>query len=557
MNDFNKDDVVGFSWRVMIFQGYYLNVLLTVSWVVVAGLVSCKGFDSTANIGGSLDEPPIGETVQHLVVQTSLGSIRGFDYQNSQAFLGIPYAEPAVGELRFAPPVPATRWDGELQATSFGPPCPQFGREVVREDCLTLNIWTPGHGETLAPVMVWIHGGGMRTGSGDGPFAEGRFIAESTDTVVVSLNYRLGPFGFLAHPALGEASGNWGFLDQQVALRWVRDNIGEFGGDPNNVTLFGESAGSASTCLHMTSSASQGLFHKAILQSGPCASVAPDGMSPVVTREEAEGQGIELAQVLGCHAQAEVARCLRRKSMDEILGGLPLVPGGIVKGTGVNWLPNIDGTIIADQPLTLINQGNSDVIPTIVGSNGDEGTVFSLAADLLFMTGLQYTERVHLRFGSLASQVLEEYPPFGWGLPFSAYSKLIGDMVFVCPARQTARALSEAGAPTFLYSFDVVPSYASAMAYLGAFHAAEIPFVFHSLPWPATFSSREEDLSLEMVKYWTTFARYGDPNSEDSVSWPRYSTDGDSHLEFRLHSIEAKRYLSKDDCDFWDSVWPL
>ena len=541
VENYGKSPLKNFAWCVCILVGFAL---------------SCQGVDSNDHGVPRIDEDAGDPDVQDHVVETNMGPIRGIEYPSSSAFLGIPYAEPPVAELRFARPKPVKAWDGELRAQNFGPPCPQLGRDTISEDCLTLNIWAPASVGQSAPVMVWLHGGGLRSGSGDSEVARGRFMAETTGTVVVSLNYRLGPFGFLAHPAFGETSGNYGLLDQQMALLWVRDNIAAFGGNPNNVTLMGESAGSASTCVQMTLPSSKGLFHRAILQSGPCASLAPDGLSPVVTSEEAENQGKDLAEAVGCAYEADLVACLRSKSVDEILNALPLVPTGIVVGPGVNWFPNIDGEFLPDMPLSLIKEGKFHKVPTLIGTNGDEGTGFAAGADLIFMTGEDYVERVRARFGALAEDVLASYPTFAWGMPFSTYSKLLGDMVFVCSSRQTARALAGMGVPTFLYSFDVVPSYAGPMSFLGAFHAAEIPFVFHSLPAQAEFTSDEEELSKSMVKYWTNFARFGDPNSLGSTNWPLYDANEDRHLEFQLGSIEEGRNLSKDNCDFWDSIWP-
>ena len=516
----------------------------------------CCGQSEVRNEAEILAEGDPEDSIQESdAVETALGPIQGIAYERSSAFLGIPYASPPVGERRFERPSPIEPWENTFKATDYGPPCPQLGREGISEDCLTLNIWTPKLQGDPAPVMVWIHGGGMRTGSSDNPFSVGRFIAEERGIVVVSLNYRLGPFGFLAHPSLGAASGNYGLWDQQAGLKWVQDHIAHFGGDPSNVTLMGESAGSASTCVHLASPLSEGLFHKVIMQSGPCASVGPDGMSPVVPKAEMESQGEALAQLLGCGPEANQAACLRSKSVDDILNGLPLVPGGIVLGEGVNWFPNIDGELIPDLPLSRILDGKVKPLPTIIGSTADEGTVFAAAAELIFVSGNDYIERIEKRFGPLAQQVLAEYPPFAHGLPFHALSKLLGDMVFVCPARQTARALTASFAPTYLYSFDINPSYASVMAFFGAFHASEIPFVFHSLPEPLEFTSSEAAVSLEMVSYWTSFARHGHPNDAANVQWPLHGEE-DRHLEIGSHGITVGRHLSRDNCDFWDSIWP-
>jgi para-nitrobenzyl esterase len=516
--------------------------------VLNGSTIGCDG----SNVRISTDHTPKYQTVQ-----TTSGPIRGVANSTSTAFLGIPYAMPPVGDLRWAPPQPAASWDKEILATDFGPSCPQFDRKVISEDCLTLNVWTPNtNPETSAPVMVWIHGGSMSNGETRTPFTSGLSIAEHEGLVVVSINYRLGAFGFLTHSALGERSGNYGILDQRAALRWVRDNIATFGGDPDNITLTGESAGSASVCVQMTAPGSEGLFHQAIMQSGPCGSIGPDGMTPIVTRAEAEAQGEQFIQAVDCDQEPDIIDCLREKNVDEVLSALPLVLGTIVKGSGVNWFPHIDDELILGQPAELIEQGNFHRVPLLIGSTADEGTVFAAGAGLMFISRAQYIQRVQERFGDLADAVLQKYPPFAWGAPYFSISKLLGDMVFVCPARRTVRAISNEGLPAFLYSFDVIPSYSGVMTILGAYHASEIPFVFNSIAWPFEFSDTEAALSLQMMKYWTTFAKNGDPNFTNSPLWPAYDTEGDEHIEFTTHSTHRSSGLEKEMCDFWDSVWP-
>jgi para-nitrobenzyl esterase len=450
-------------------------------------------------------------------------------------------------------------WADVKLATEFGVACPQLNDEDTSEDCLTLNVWAPHPNPENSPVMVWIHGGGFQNGSSRSVIYDGQALAEMTNTVVVSINYRLGPLGFLAHPALGEGSGNYGLLDQQAALRWVQDNIARFGGNPSNVTIFGESAGSASVCLHLVSPQSAGLFHKAIMQSGPCAEVLPDGLAAVVSSEEAERLGNRLSSVLGCEGDEDEAQCLRSQSVEGVLATLPVSPGEIV-GPGIVWLPNVDGNTLTGQPLDLIESGTWNQVPIILGSNYNEGTMFVVAGGHT-MTNLswdEYENMIYERFGEKAPFVLAAYPrsvPW-WMWPSLQLSNLLGDMAFVCPARRTARAAAASGAPVYLYQFTAVPSFSGLFQFMGSFHAAEIPFVFHTLPDGFSFDPGEALLSLQMVEFWTNFARYGNPNGEYGTRWPSYDETTDRHMKLSENGVVSERQLNKIKCDLWDSLRP-
>jgi len=306
---------------------------------------------------------------------TGGGPSQGVDIGPSLRFRGIPYAAPPLGELRFAPPAPVTPWTTPVDASGPGSKCFQSGSGedyLGSEDCLHVNVWTPSL-TGARPVMVFIHGGAFVAFSASDPLLDATRLAEDGDVVVVSMNYRLDVLGFLAHPALagaGETTGNWGFLDQQAALRWVRANAAHFGGDPSNVTIFGESAGGVSVGLHLVAAGSEGLFERAISQSGPWIWNAR-------TRAEAEATGESLVASLGC--AGDVAACLRSAAPDALLGGLvwPSTPGSLFNRTGgILTRPTVDGVVFDVQPRDRLRAGTTEDVPVILGTNTDEGTFF-------------------------------------------------------------------------------------------------------------------------------------------------------------------------------------
>jgi para-nitrobenzyl esterase len=395
--------------------------------------------------------------------------------------------------------------------------------------------------------MVWFHGGGFTNGGTAQALYDGRALAEQSGTVIVSGNYRLGPLGFLAHPALGSGSGNYGIRDQQAALTWVQDNIAAFGGDPGRVTIFGESAGGVSVCLHLVSPASQGLFHRAIQQSGPCADNAR-------TQTQAEAQGADLAEALGCAAEADVAACLRTKSVDEILAALPLKEGMIL-GEGVSWGPHADGTVLPESPAALFAQGLFSRVKLLLGTNRDEGTLFVWAAGLRLMTKPQYETTIQNAFGDRAAAVLAQYPADDFDSGAAALAEVLGDLAFVCPTRRMARLV--AGVNTepaaYLYHFTREPSF-SALPFLGAFHAAEIPFVFGTGPAMGGLNEEEQALSRAMMGYWTRFAATGNPDGGEAPAWAPYAEGSDNHQQLDL-TISAGNGLKRANCNFWDGLF--
>ncbi len=478
----------------------------------------------------------------------------------ARAFLGIPYAAPPVGPLRFKAPQPPEPWSEPLDGSEVGPNCAQvslLNGEVLTdtvEDCLTLNVWTPDPipSEPL-PVMVWIHGGGFEGGSGHGDgIYTGEHLAPAANALVVTINYRLGPFGFLAHQALTAedparaTSGNYGMEDQRFALQWVQANVAAFGGDPGNVTVFGESAGGISVCIHLVSPESAGLFHQAIIQSGPCdALVTP---LPV-----AEQQGDDLAAAVDCGTASDVPGCLREKSVTEVLEALP-GKAGLLFGDGANWGPNVDGVVLQDSGSALLEAGSFEDVPVLLGSNGDEGTLFVALAGLTDITETQYDDAVMAwaaGYGADGGPLLAQYPAAAYDSPAAALSALIGHSMFNCPTRRAARAIASHGTATYLYHFTHAINF-SVMGDLGAFHASELGFVFGESQF-GSLTDEERPLSEATMSYWGQLAATGDPNSGATPSWTPYATSTDSHLELDLTITEQNGLLSQE-CDFWDAL---
>jgi para-nitrobenzyl esterase len=470
-------------------------------------------------------------------VVTTSGVVRGAPAGATFAYKRIPFAAPPVGDLRYAPPQPASCAEGELDATALGPACPQLddGTFVGNEDCLHANIWAPQAAAAARPVMVWIHGGGNSIGSAVYPIYDGRRLAEAGDVIVVSANYRLGQLGFLA--VGGEGAGVFGLLDQIEALRWVRDNIAAFGGDPNNVTIFGESAGARDVCSLMASPAAKGLFHRAIMESGGCKFLP--------TRAKAEVSASEVAQMVGC-AAGDVA-CLRALPAETIIRAAPPEISGLSSG---EYQPMIDGVVQPDQPQKVLAAGGGSQVPFMIGANADE-TGNSAPA---ITTVAQYESLVRTQLGTvLGDMALQQYPASAFPTPRAAYVRLTTDSRFVCPSREIARSVDQGqAAPVYRYFFQY-----RATA-LGAVHGLDVPFVFGTFdaietPNGMPYTPNATDLALQatMQGYWTRFARTGDPAG--TPAWPVYdATDPALVLDATTSTTTGIRTAN---CDFWQPFY--
>ena len=487
------------------------------------------------------------------VVTTPSGPVRGLIKGQVREFLGIPYAAPPLNELRWKPPQPHARWSTALDATKPGNECAQMN--VMRpgvgrsEDCLFLNVYTPNPPRTAMPVMVWIHGGTFLVGSGD--FYDGSKLAEKGHLVVVTINYRLGPFGFLAQRSLdGEdpnhVSGNYGLLDQQAALRWVKDNISAFGGNPHNVTVAGESAGGISIGMQLVSPSAAGLFERAIIESGPSLMTRP--------LKEAEVRGDEFASKLGCAKAADVAKCMRSKSTEQALSAIPASPLG---GNGLVWSPVMDGHVIPRQPVEAFAAGQFNKVPVINGSNHDEGTLFLAFAEP--NTPQQFEQRTRERMGKAADRVLAEYPLKNYPTPAQAAAAILGDSVFSCGIRKASELMSAQQVPVYQYEFND-PNAPNFFMFnppfpLGAFHGSEIRYVFQtSMRGTAQFTPAQQKLSDEMMGYWIGFINSGKPRAA-SPQWKPYTKSGDDILSLAPDKIGYTSDFAKvHHCELWDSI---
>ncbi len=473
-----------------------------------------------------------------------------------RAYKGIPYAAPPVGKLRWQPPQPVTAWQGVRKCDQFGPICPQApypatsiyaqAPQPQSEDCLLLNVWTAAEGaDEKRPVMVWIHGGALTRGSGSIPAYDGEQLAIQ-GVVLVTINYRLGPLGFLAHPALSResehgSSGNYGVLDQIAALRWVQRNIAAFGGDPSRVTIFGESAGSWSVCALVATPLAKGLFHRAIGQSGGCFEPMADLKRSRYGLPPAEQGGQQLAVALGCDQSSDPLAAMREKSAEEI------VALANKDGSQVRARANVDGWAFPAEIREIYAAGKQSQVPVIVGSNADEGN--SLVGHLAPNRMDAFVEGVRKKYGALADQFLQVYPVTSDSDARGAFLHAAGDEMFTWEMRTWARMSEKSGQPAYLYYFSHVPPRPDAEK-LGAYHAAEILYVFDNLniaPWPQQASDKA--LAHAMSAAWVRFAATGDPNGDGLPSWTPYDSRSESYLEFG-DSIRPGKSLRKAECDF-------
>jgi para-nitrobenzyl esterase len=532
---------------------------------VALGCALACGSKGDASSNDTAIEPTSGP----LVVQTDTGAVRGaLVGASARAFLGIPYAAPPVGDLRWKPPAAPAAWSDARDATAYGHDCMQTdlgtgkpARGVI-EDCLFLNVWTPFSAPSRpAPVMVFIHGGGFITGSGSVPTYAGAKLSSRTGALVLTLNYRLGPFGFLTHSALALEAGQagappFGLLDQRAALAWVKRNAAAFGGDPNDVTIFGESAGGTSVCAHLAMPGSRDLFHRAIVESGPCDSLAFGAL------DQATAQGDDFAKALGCSGVAgvvsgapSVAACMRAKSADDVASALKVRPA-LFGSPGVLWPPVVDGTELPHAPNDAFAGGQAAPVPVILGTNRDEGDLFTAVWASAFgheLTEDEITTALHVVYSDAASRaILDHYPLARFSGPSAQGSTIITDGLFVCPTRRAARALASHGNATYLYQF-VYPFKPPLLPNVGVAHSFELPFVFGTTLAGKNIGDDEEPLSNAMMGYWSRFALRGDPNGEGAPSWPRYDAASDTNVVLDA-TITTATGLAHDACDFWDGL---
>ena len=501
--------------------------------------------------------PRLSHQASSLVVVTDKGAVRGARGDGVDSFLGIPYATPPVGALRWQAPKPARPWTGVRSVTRYGDRCAALastnGPRTDSENCLFVNVQRPtgsGRGWHL-PVYVFIHGGGLVNGSSNQ--ANGDKIVRETNAIVVSMNYRLGVFGFLGLPSLESArgNGNFGFLDQQAALRWVQRNIAAFGGDPRRVTVGGESAGGWSVCGHLTAPSSRGLFARAMIQSGACFSR---------TQAQTETASLAFARAAGCTDAATALSCLRSKPAAQLLNASTGFQPLLTSGTSVLPVP----------PTTAVQRGQFARVPIVNGANRDEGRTF--AQGDIGWTRTQYEAWVRTTYGANANAVLAHYPwPANADKFTPAYlvgaiqtdSGLLGGGIGGCATLRLTQTFSRY-TRTYAYEFDARngPGLTPIPGYVwGAGHAAELAYLFPSFnngtPIAPTFNAAERQLARNMVQYWGGFVFTGSPNAHGQAYWPRYDL---THRIMSLRpggesrTISTAAYRNEHQCTFWDSL---
>jgi para-nitrobenzyl esterase len=446
------------------------------------------------------------------LIVTDAGKVEGIQENGFMSFKGIPFAAPPVGDLRWKEPQPVKPWEGVLKADKFAPACPQPQNLRQSEDCLYLNVWTPAKvASEKLPVMFWIHGGGFSMGAPLEPTYYGQELTHK-GVIFVSIAYRLGVLGFLAHPDLSaespnKVSGNYGLLDQIEALKWVQKNISAFGGDPNKVTIFGESAGAISVSMLCASPLAKGLFRGAISESGgsfgPVGNSRQDG---IISLKGAENSGIKFMKQLGV------------KSIDEFR---KMDPQEWFKNpsTRMSFWPNADGYVIPDDQYKLYEAGKYNNVNVIVGTNSDEGAMFARPSEPDV-----YKKGIEERFGDFAGKILEAFPGDTKEQTITSTADIFTSTAFAWPSWAWARLQSRTGkSKVFMYYFNQQQPQAPFMSVKprGAQHAAEIKYVLKNID---TKTDSEDDLKLSelMATYWTNFAKYGDPNGKDLPAWPEF-----------------------------------
>jgi para-nitrobenzyl esterase len=530
---------------------------------VVAGSSGAMAGSDSLVVAGSSGALPDGPEVT-----VTQGKVRGALSKGTRAFLGIPYGAPPVGAKRWTPPSPAAAWPTTLDATQFGAACPQMNTAgtaydtTSKEDCLFLNVWAPETAPAQPiPVMVWFHGGAFVFGSGGTTAShayDGEELVKAGNVVVVTVNYRLASIGFLAHPALtaeakaaSTAPTNFGILDQRLALQWVQDNIAAFGGDKNNVTVFGESAGGVSVAIHLISEASQPLFHRGIIESGMC-------LMQTTTLAQAEAIGQRYATGVGCTNAADALTCLRNLPVEQVITGPAdkvTTPGGVFfQDASKNYTfgPSVDGTVLPEQIEAAFAAKRISKVPVLQGANTSEGILFhaGVFGDVKPANQTEYKAALTTRFGAKADAIIKKYPDYQTDLP-----KISALVFFRCPALRTANYLAAAGVNNYLYSFDLPLDSPVPALKDQAFHSSEIPYVFNTDAFslgkiPATNAGYVK----QIMGYWTSFATTGEPNGNAPVvKWPTYTAANPAHINLAKPTSIKSDWDA--DCEFWADLF--
>jgi para-nitrobenzyl esterase len=468
------------------------------------------------------------QTTPSPVVRIDGGLVEGTIENGIIIYKGIPFAAPPVGNLRWRQPKPVKNWEGLLKADTFAPACSQqpgvlttgFAKYGFSEDCLYLNIWKSNEiSDKKLPVMVWIFGGGFASGSASGDFTTGEKLAKK-GVILVNVSYRIGVFGFLAHPDLtseseNHVSGNYGLLDQIAALKWVRKNIEAFGGDPDNVTIFGQSAGGISVSILAASPLAKGLFQRAICMSGGSfypASLNRDPKYSIQLLKGAELYGVEFTKRMGVNSIDDLRKIEAEKFLSDPMSQI----GGV--------LPNIDGYVINDDQYKLYKEGKYNDVSVIIGSTSDEGSIIAM---LDKPSG--FVEATNKRFGRLAAKVLSLYPNGTDDITNRSMADLSRDLTFGWPAYAWATLQTKTGSSSvYVYYFDQIQPTSMLTTLLKsnkAFHGSDCFYAFGSLKQyepiiKTKYTDDDQRLSEIIINYWTNFAKHGNPNGKELPLWP-------------------------------------
>ncbi|MET9378182.1 carboxylesterase family protein [Streptomyces sp. NPDC002992] len=487
---------------------------------------------------------------QRPVVTVAQGTLRGQNRDGAQEFLGVPYAAPPVGEDRLRAPREPRRWSGMREADRQAPACVQFmpfgiaDPSAAGEDCLYLDVYRPKGARAGArlPVILWIHGGGYTMGTG-AQFG-GRTMADLTNSVVVSINYRLGQLGYLALPELARenapGTGSFGLLDQVEALRWTRQNIAAFGGNPGNVTVSGQSAGSASVCGLLAAPSASGLFHRAVLQSGPCTLIGtPD-------RARAESQARDFAGRAGCADPGTVAACLRAAPAAALIEAARTLPtSGPASG---------DGLLPVD-PASAIGSGKWNKVPVVIGSTRSESRLF-VALSQPRLTEAEYEAQVLAAYGTAGPEVLARYPVSAYGSPYLALSAVMTDSSFACHTAWTAQ-LFASQVPTYVYEFDDPDSPTLAGAQVPGLdmsnaHSAELAYLHDFTAGDRPLTQIQVALATRMKRYWGAFARFGSPAVPGQTAWSATGSGSGTVLSLNPTATRtSSSFVADHQCGFW------
>ena len=525
---------------------------LAVAGVTLGALVATAPAVGASAVGGQAANRAGNQAAGGPVTVTANGAVRGLADGAVDEFLGIPYAAPPVGPLRWQPPQPAASWSGVRAATAFAPHCPQlagpFGQASTSEDCLYLNVFTPSGWRPGAdnPVMVWIHGGALVSGESN-DYDPTQLVEHGV--TVVTINYRLGALGFLAHPALADAkgqSGDYGLMDQQAALRWVQRNIAGFGGNPRNVTIFGESAGGLSTLSQVASPQARGLFEKAIVESGSY-NLTQASLASAQTAGEA------FATAAGCASQT--AACLRSLPVSTILADQD----------AAGYTPNINSEILPQSLGTAFATGDFNRVPIINGTNHDEWRLFVALSTLEGdpVTGGELPEMIASTLdvpAAAAAVIAAQYPLSAYPSPSVALGAVGTDAIFACPALTIDESVSRF-VPTFGYEFNdenAPELFLPPVGFpYGAAHASEIQYLF-GLPtaaFPQALTAPQQQLAASMKGYWTSFARSGFPTSSGAPFWPLFNGVTQKMQSLVPAGPQTETgFAAEHNCAFWTAL---